>query len=152
MQNVIAYSSPLVSLVFPGPRLFPLSETIHGPMNYVQKVIQNDVRNRTCEPPGHPFGYACEHNFQFLQICLILNAPRVPRGPRTDPRWVPQMVNMCQNLVLETLSEKAPRHIAVKDTFTHEFTQNPQGPTSRKHSYLLHGSHIIISIVLGKLC
>ena len=57
------------------------------------------------------------------------------------------MFKMCQKVVLEILSEKAARHIVFKNAFPAEFTQNLEGPTSRKHCYLLHGSHIITSMV-----
>ena len=79
-------------------------------------------------------------------------SPGDPQGPQTDPRWVPKMIKRCQKLILQTLSEKAPRHRVLKDTFTQEFTQNLQGPTARKHCYLLHGSHIRISMVLVRFC
>ena len=47
----------------------------------------------------------------------------------------------------ETSSEKATRHTVFKDTFQAEFTQNLEGPTSQKHCYLLHGSHVLTFMV-----
>ena len=109
-----------------------------------QKAIQNELQNPPWEPPKHPLGRPCEHNFQFFQICSILGAT----SSQTEPRWVPKINKMLQKLVLETSSEKATRNTVFKDTFTKEFPPNLKGSTSPKHCYLLHGSHILTSLVL----
>ena len=95
----------------------------------------------------HPLGHTCEHNLQFVQICSILGIPRCPQSSQTEPRWVPKINKIKQKLTPETSSEKATRHTVFKDAFQAEFTQNLEATTSRKHCYLLHGSHILTSMV-----
>ena len=121
-------------------------------VEFYQKAIQNELQNPSWEPPRHPLGHPCEHNLQLFQICSILGVPRCPQSSQTEPRWVPKINKIKQTLIPETSSETATRHTAFKDSFQTEFTQNPEGPTSRKHCYLLHGSHIRISMVLVRFC
>ena len=118
----------------------------------MSKAIQNELQNPPWEPPKHPLGRPCEHNFNFFQICSILGATRCPQSSQTEPRWVHKIYKMWQKPVLETSLEKATRHTVFKDTFTKELSPNPKGSTSPKHCYLLHGSHILTSSVLGKFC
>ena len=88
----------------------------------------------------------------FFQSCSILGVPRCPQSSQTEPRWLPQNIKIQQKLIPETSSEKATRHAVFKDAFQAEFIQNLEGPTSRKHCYLLHGSHILTTMVSGKFC
>merc|ERR1711965_78960 len=111
-----------------------------------EKAIQNELQNPSWESPLHPLGHPCEHNLQFFQICSILGVPRCPQSSQTEPRWVPKINKIQQKLTPETFSEKAIRHTVFKDAFQTEFAQNLEGPTSRKHCYLLHGSHILTSM------
>ena len=117
-----------------------------------QKAIQNELQYPSWEHPRHPLGHPCELNLQFFSICSILGVPRCPQSSQTEPRWVPKIIKIKQKLIPETCSEQATRHNVFEDAFRAEFTQNLEGPTSRKHCYLLHGSHILTSMVQRKFC
>ena len=132
------------SLFLPGP---PDTMPCQKLLNYIKKRRKMSSKVHPGSLQGTLLATPVSTISNLFKSVQFWVSPDVPRALKLSPDGSPKATKLSKKLIPETSSEKATRHAVFKDAFQAEFTQNLEGPTSRKHCYLSHGNHILTSMV-----